>query len=119
MEAGRGRVQEVKRAHGLLVALLLSLLLGTGPAAAAETGLPRVERPGAGKATLTVRSLKRTSETPDDPDGPLLRPEEPRILSLGLDSWPAGTLPAGAETFHAGRRPAPYHARAPPASFVV
>ena len=57
MDAGGVKVQETKRAHGLLVALLLSLLLGPGPAAAADVRRPHVETADSGKATLVVRSL--------------------------------------------------------------
>ena len=90
MDAGGVKVQETKRAHGLLVALLLSLLLGPGPAAAADVRRPHVETADSGKATLVVRSLKRVSEAADDRDGPVLEPEEPRLVSLRPDVWPSG-----------------------------
>lgn len=118
MEAGGVKVQETKRAHGLLVALLLSLLLGTGPAAAADVRRPHVETADAGKATLGVRSLKRVSEAADDRDGPVLEPEEPRLVSLRPDVWPADTAFVGAGSFRSDLSPAPYQARAPPASFA-
>ena len=118
MDAGGVKVQETKRAHGLLVALLLSLLLGPGPAAAADVRRPHVETADSGKATLVVRSLKRVSEAADDRDGPVLEPEEPGLVSLRPDVWPAGTAFVGAGTFRSDLSPAPYQARAPPASFA-
>ena len=115
----RGTVERTKRAHSLIVALLFSFLLGSGPATASEIRLPRVETADSGKATIAVRSLKRVSEAPDDRDGPLLEPDEPRIHSLRPDTWPAGAVFDGAEIAHAGHFPASYHARAPPASLAV
>ncbi len=112
-------MERTKRAHSLIVALLFSLLLGSGPATAAEIRLPRVETADSGKATIAVRSLKRSSEAPDDRDGPFLEPDEPRIVSLRPDTWPDGTGFEATETAHAGHFPASYHARAPPASFAV
>lgn len=119
MDADRGRVRETKPAHGLLVALLLSLLLGTGPATAADVRRAHVETADAGKATPSLRSLKRLSETPDDRDDPFLEPAEPGIVELRPDIWPGNSGFAPADIGRPAPCPASYDARAPPASFVA
>ena len=116
MTTGQDGGERVKRGQGFLIALLLSLVLGTGPAAAADTRSGGFKQADVAKSTATARGLKRVSE--DDGADPLLEPPAPRPVALPARIWPAGATCAAP--------PAPplqschphYRARAPPASFA-
>jgi hypothetical protein len=109
----------MRRGHGLLIALLLSLVLGPGAAAASDTRQRGFTQSDVSSHAASVRVLKRTSEDRDDEAGPLLEPPAPRVVTAQLELRPAGTpfVPAAAEPRQA--RPSSYRARAPPASIVL
>ena len=100
-----------------VLALLLSLLLGFAPAAAAEVdrGAVRLGKTEVGKASALLRAGGRVQS--DDQEGDELLAAPPaRILTVSLWQYPAGAAAAprgagiGAPHAHA------YRARAPPAA---
>ena len=104
----------------MLLALLLSVLLGApAPASpvsdAVPTGLKQVKT---GKATALARISRRSSDAlPDVDDPPDSWLGSPPPAETGL-AWirPAAAGVAAPAAPRARTRPAPFHARAPPAA---
>ena len=109
-----------RRGPAVLLALLLSVLLGApAPAAAVADPLPSgLKSLQPGKSTPATRTARRAVEDQGDltdlPD--LLVGSTPRIQTRLLSTRPAATPVAAPET--AGTSPVrlPFHARAPPAA---
>jgi hypothetical protein len=109
----------IRHGPAVMFALLLSLLLGAGPAGAFSSVHPAGFKPvETGKSAALARSIRRAS---DEQPAPADRPLEPAGAAPASDTplrphlRPAtgASRPALAP---AGDRPTPFHARAPPAA---
>jgi hypothetical protein len=108
-----------RRGSTVLFALLLTFLLGGGPAAAfADTTPAAVKQLQPGKAAGLVRALRRAcDDDAGDSDTTLFRPAgDPSIETLLVSVRPAGEGAAAPAVARAESRRAPFHARAPPAA---
>ena len=104
----------------MLLALLLSVLLGApAPASPASDAVPTgLKQVKAAKATAVGRTSRRTSDAlpdVDDPPDSWLGAAPPAQIGLVAIRPAAGGAAAPAAP-RAKTRPAPFHARAPPAA---
>lgn len=97
--------------------MLLSLVLGAGPAAPLDTRAGGFRQADVSKGPAAVRVLKRVSE--DDGVDPLFEPPAPRIVALPARVCPIGAKCAAPPAQQRQSYLLNYRARAPPASFVL
>ena len=112
-----------RRAPLAALFILLGLLLGSGPAAAARSDpgdhVPRLGSDRHGATAPLVRSSQREA-VPDDADGPETHPFDgarvPHVVTLSPATRPGGAGSAETPSARAEAPPASYRARAPPAA---
>ena len=111
----------IRRGPAVLLALLLTFLVGgAGPAAAAAVadGAAAFRQPQTAKVAELVRASRRVAdEEPDRHDGPpLWLGRDPSVETILLSSRPAAQAAPAPSLSRAGARAAPFRARAPPAA---